>query len=382
MKTYNFNKGFNVFLDEISISQKDKQKLLEAKKILRAEIRKSFNENENSYITAEYNDILKKASIDKIKPRFMGQGSFVYGTINYPYNPPAQQMDLDYGIYIPLSYTDDLTNNFQQASKVIRSIIHNCIDDICNHKDWELEKKSKCLRVTISKDSHIDLPIYSIPDEEIDTIKETMLDGVNTIKASYIDTEDIFIEFDKINNILLATDGKWIKSDPRDYFDKIQEIKKSVYKNTFIDMSRYLKAWRDFQYPSDDSKLFSIAIMSGIYQVIKSEYYVKNENKAMELSYLVDGIKNLLANKGIQDLTNENKIIMERSDELSSLIDKLSMFSNSLEKAVFDGNVGHLVEQFGNRFPKDSSYIIPVMLSSTINTNASPIKPARDYFDK
>lgn len=86
MKTYNFNKGFNVFLDEISISQKDKQKLLEAKKILRAEIRKSFNENENSYITAEYNDILKKASIDKIKPRFMGQGSFVYGTINYPKN--------------------------------------------------------------------------------------------------------------------------------------------------------------------------------------------------------------------------------------------------------------------------------------------------------
>ena len=375
MRIYDLNRNFNHFLKTISISQENRKDLLSVRKILRSELRKAFNENRDMYITEAYDAILTKASTQSIKPKFMSQGSFVYGTINYSCNPPSQQMDLDDGIYIPLSYTDKLADSFQQASQVIRTIIYNYIQDACNAHQWVLHKKSKCLRVVINKDSHIDLPIYSIPDKELSTIQE----NASLALLSKQGMNDVLPKYHKADDILLATDNGWIESDPRDYLDKIEKIKQGDYRITFIEMSRYLKAWRDCRYPQDDSNLSSLAIMSGVYELISNPSFTQGENKALQLAYFVDGIKNLLFEQnGITDLT-KNKIILKSSDCNLSLKNQLNNFYDVLNNAVQDGNSNHLSAQFGNRFPNENSHIYASILASKTAVNAAPVKLARDH---
>ncbi|VVM23562.1 hypothetical protein BSPWISOXPB_310 [uncultured Gammaproteobacteria bacterium] len=106
----------------------------------------------------------------------MTQGSFAYNTINTPENPPVQQMDLDDGIYFPLKYIEKASNgNFSQAAQTIRNIVYRCVNDLCRDMNWNLEKKSKCLRVTLDTSSHIDLPIYSAPEKEMKRLQKQVL---------------------------------------------------------------------------------------------------------------------------------------------------------------------------------------------------------------
>ena len=290
MQQYNFKKNFVDFRKNLSLTEQDRQTLISAKKIIHSSIKIVFNEMQERYFDNDSKMILSNflKNINKIEPKFMSQGSFVYKTINKPLYPPQQQMDLDYGVYCPLSYIENKANgNFDQASNIIRNIIHNCIKDLCKIKNWELKKHSKCLRVMIKEDSHIDLPIYSIPDKEMETISESAanrLDGLDGL--------DGFLSYNQFHEILLATDNGWVESDPRVIHQWVKDTK-NKFGDIFIDYSRYLKAWRDYNYPQDNSKFSSIMIMAGVAQVLSECSYSKNENIALDLLNVVNSIKML-----------------------------------------------------------------------------------------
>ena len=170
MTQYNFNKNFKNFRDEISLTKEDRQNLTDARKTIRGTIRQVFNEMPTKYFTDNIQTVLaefSKNTNDKIKPKFMTQGSYAYNTINQPAKPLIQQMDLDDGVYLPLSYVEDKANgNFNQAAGIVRNVIYNCVSDLCYEENWGVKKHSKCLRIIINDTSHIDLPIYSIPDNQ------------------------------------------------------------------------------------------------------------------------------------------------------------------------------------------------------------------------
>lgn len=375
MKQYNLNKNFSDFRDNISLTAQEKQNLTNARKIIRATIRKTFNEMPTRYFTDEHRIFLadfSKNTDKKVKPRFMTQGSFVYNTINKPANPPIQQMDLDDGVYLPLSYVGNGANgNFEQAAKIIKNIIGDCIKDLCDDKNWTLEgKHSKCLRIIINNTSHIDLPIYSIPDNEITTVTDSLT-------FSRMDSLNKFLSYDKTKNVLLATDNGWIKSDPRVIHEWVKNTK-DQFGSDFIYYSRYFKAWRDYQW--DKSKFSSIMIMAGIAQALSESSYYKNENVALNLSTIATSLKLYLSNGGIKD-PDDSKKLDERLPDRDEIINKLDTLAIDLSEATKINNAQLLVNFFGDRFPNDTGNAsnINCVAPAITTPSTAPIKQSRNF---
>lgn len=380
MKQYEFNTNFCGFRKKLNLTEDDKSELLLARKEIRASIRKAFNENQSKYFTYEAIQLLSEFTQNtdkKIKPLFMTQGSFVYKTINLPLHPPTQQMDLDDGVYIPLSYIEKGSNgNFQATANLVRSVIHKCVKDLCKEKDWILKKHPNCLRITINNKAHIDLPIYSIPDNEAHTIKESAALSL-TRSTHQDDLASRFLSFDKATNILLATDDGWLKSDPREIQEWVKNMK-DKFGNEFTFYSRYIKAWREHQYPKDDSKFSSIMIMASIAQAFSEYGYSKNENIALGLSATVNLIKTYLNSDGIKHPCEDSRLDEDLPNR-TNLIALLTTLSTNLSESVKINDASLLVTCFGSRFP-DSSGIGANVASASIvaPTYSTPLKPAKN----
>lgn len=378
MKEYNFNKNFNGFREELNLTDDKKSILLNARKTIRGTIRSAFNEQRSQYLSEDSLRVLSKFTKDSseiVKPLFMSQGSFVYNTINMPSNPPTQQMDLDDGVYLPLSYVEnELHDNFDHAARIVRNVIENCIKDLCSEKGWSLAKHSKCLRVTIANDSHIDLPIYSIPDDEAHTIKESLRQAIN---KGYMDSMGLTpLSLDKANNILLATDEGWIKSDPREIQEWVHNSRERLGRK-FIYYSRYLKAWRDEQWPQDDSKLSSILLMSGVEQGLSEASYSESDNVSIDLASVVTSIKLSLSVNGIKHPT-ENCRLDEGLPNRENIIRSLNSLIINLSESVKRNEPKSLVTEFGERFPEEKGTVKEVAASAAVVSGFSaPIKPAR-----
>lgn len=381
MKQYEFNKNFHDFRKKLNLTESDKAELLSARKSIRASIREAFNENQSKYFTQETIQLLSEfsKSIDKrIKPLFMSQGSFVYKTINFPANPPIQQMDLDDGVYLPLSYVENETRGtFQEAANIVRNVIHMCVQALCDEHKWTLKRHPNCLRITISNNAHIDLPVYSIPDNQAHTIKESAASTPST-SIQFDDLASRFLSFDIASNILLATDNGWLKSDPREIQEWVKNTK-DKYSNEFIYYSRYIKAWRDHQYPSGTSKFSSIMIMAAIAKVFSEYSYSKNTNIALDLSMVVNSLKLYIGGNGIPHPI-EDKRLDENLPDRDLLINLLNSLSISLSRAVKTNDAELLVKTFGSRFPAEIGVSTKIIGPSIIApTYSTPIRPAKEY---
>ncbi|WP_139699418.1 CBASS cGAMP synthase [bacterium endosymbiont of Bathymodiolus sp. 5 South] len=380
-KDYDFNESFNKFRKKISLSDEDKKNFLESRELIRKTIRKTFNEKTENYFSLDDLKILTHVFFEfersDIKPKFMTQGSFAYNTINTPENPPVQQMDLDDGIYFPLKYIEKASNgNFSQAAQTIRNIVYRCVNDLCRDMNWNLEKKSKCLRVTLDTSSHIDLPIYSAPEKEMKKITKTSLNSIMSTGSI-----DKFFAYEKLDDILLATDDGWLKSDPRVIQQWVEDNKQKRGRN-FIHYSKYIKNWRDCQWKKD-SGFSSIMVMAGISQAMSEYSYSENDNTALDLSSIVCMIKMYLDVNGDGILSPDNQ---ERMDsELSNrneIIKQLNKLSINLNESVSAGSSDFLTESFGSRFPsesvKPSKEAAPAIITNLNDFESDiPVMPAK-----
>lgn len=378
---YDFNESFNKFRKNISLSDEDKNNFLKSRKLIRATIRKTFNEKTKNYFRHDDLKVLNHAFSEfersGIKPKFMTQGSFVYNTINTPENPPAQQMDLDDGIYFPLQYIEKESNgNFSQAAQTIRNIVYRCINDLCIDMNWTLEKKPKCLRITLNKSSHIDLPVYSAPEKEMEKITETSSNSIMPI-----DSIDKFLAYKKLDDILLATDNGWLKSDPR-VIQKWVGDNKLEHGMNFIHYSKYIKNWRDCQW-EEGSELSSIMIMAGISQAMSGRNYSKNNNTALDLYSIVGMIKMYLAVDGIGISSPDNQSKMDsKLSNRNKIIERLNKLAINLNESVNTGNSDFLTKSFGSRFPskneKPSRLVAPAIITSLNDFESdTPVMPAQ-----
>lgn len=372
MKQCNFNKNFKYFRKNLNLTKQDELSLTSAKRIIRGRIKQVFNEMPTQYFTDDIQIILAEFSKNtdkKIKPKFMTQGSFAYSTINTPERPPIQQMDLDDGVYLPLSYTDNTSDNFQQSATIVKNVISNCVSDLCNDKNWKLETNhSKCLRIIINPTSHIDLPIYSIPDDQSNTIQQ------DSAEFSKMEGLERALSYNKAEDVLLATDNGWIKSDPRDIAEWVKDTKDRF--NDFIYYSRYFKAWKDHQW--DDSKFSSIMIMAGIAQAMSEYSYSKNENVALNLSSIATSLKLYLNNGGINHPVKAGRMDGDLSNK-DEIINRLSNLASNLNSAVDSDNVSLLINCFGNRFPNNNGNCTTSKVSPAIIASYAPVKHSRKF---
>jgi hypothetical protein len=289
-----------------------------------------------------------------VSPRFMSQGSAVYKTRNKPCLTPPQQMDHDFGCYLPLTIVKE-TGRPRTAAKTFFEIVDSQLEQLAKKEKWLRIDKSKktCSRVIVSNDIHIDVPLYSIPDDEFETIRESREDFAICSADSLRKSIDDWTALDP-NKVLLAHRVQgWKESDPRKlnvYFKTAFQFKGEQLRR----VSRYLKAWRDYKWSKDGPS--SIYLMILAEAILPAEISQRDD---LALLNILSGIYERLKEDSFEvaNPTDAREIISISQDDRDKLKQLSIQFRDDLEQAIHDSSISdidacNLVRRnLGNRFP-------------------------------
>lgn len=231
------------FLSEISPDEPSITTLLEAKGKIRKRLKEAFKATSQEHFGKE------------ITPRFFTQGSYSYKTLNYPAFPPTQQMDLDDGCYLPLSFVKG--EKPSKAAAAFFAFVDAVLEKLATEENWKFARKPTCARLIIGRDSHIDIPLYAIPDQEFVLLDKAMAEAIFT--ANDRRRADSWDELPSDAVLLAHREDDWKISDPRKirkWFEQALEL----YGEKLRRVCRYLKAWRDHN-NGDLDKVSSILLM-------------------------------------------------------------------------------------------------------------------------
>lgn len=306
---------------------------------------------------------------DVPQPRFFTQGSWAYKTLNSPAHLPPQQSDVDDGAYLPISFLKG-SKRPSAASAIFFAAAEEALSRLVESKrseKWKLvTDKPTCIRIEISTTAHIDIPLYSIPDDEYVTLEkaansygfESLMDAVNVRRADSWTTLPI-------GEVLLAhREEDWINSDPRpvkDWFVDEVESKGEQLRRVV----RYLKAFRDWQWEKGGPS--SILLMAAA-----APLFTKMDRRDdLALLEVLKGLPAALRN-GVVNPVSAEESLSDRlpSDELEQAAKKFEMFENYLNGAVNASNettaCNWMISMFGPRFPNRPNRIKQVTVAATI----------------
>lgn len=349
----NSNPDKDSFYGSLKLSDADRKSLVSAK----AEIRKAIRIGFEFLKTVQKRSDLKTLST----PRFAQQGSFVYGTLNNPAYPPEQQLDLDYGVYLPFS---DLADG--KAPKQITIAFFTIVEEILeNHiennrkNQWALKKKDTCVRIVINSRMHIDLPLYGCPDKEMSRVVEAANEKMASLKNRTAD--QLYADFERIDSkfIHLAHRKKgWMVSDPlvvRDWVEKVDHA--FGVGNHFKDVCRYLKAWRDevpeWRDGGGPSSVLCLALSAELYSTDKDGVHA-------QLAEVINGLSARLSYPVTipapgQPTDEEDLLERVSSTELYDFKSKFQTLAQQYNEALESEDTCTcnqiLVQVFGKRFP-------------------------------
>ena len=221
-----------------------------------------------------------------VSPRFRTQGSWSYRTCIQRAHP-HQEMDWDFGVYLPVSVFEDQTPRI--AANAYFLLVQSLLESLCQREGWRLNHdRQSCIRVQVGRGAHIDVPLYAAPEAEFESIRER---AVALAKASssahdaqYLRESVAFGElvepaWEDLQGIHLARrDGTWKKSDPeavaRWYNDRVLTL--APFGLQMRRVCRYLKAWRDLWWPGEGAPS-SVALMIVTAQHFESSNYRRDD---------------------------------------------------------------------------------------------------------
>jgi hypothetical protein len=206
---------------------------------------------------------IRQASVTKlgansmITPKFRTQGSWSYQTCLKPAFLPPQQMDWDFGVYLPTKTWED--HRPKVAAKAYFELAEELLRDLCEEEGWKLlegkQCKDTCIRIEVASWAHIDIPLYAAPERQFQQLTERALAkahayALNNAQDSVLAViEDDPFEWQDLDEIMMATRaGVWKPSDPgavSQWFKDQVETHGEQLRRT----CRYVKAWRDYQWP-------------------------------------------------------------------------------------------------------------------------------------
>lgn len=352
------------FRYKIRPTSSDFEALNEAKKLVR------------SYLKTQIKEYLEKQDIHFV-PKFRVQGSWAYGTCNAPARL-GQEMDVDYGVYLPVRAFDGFDVDTQSAqAKAYFEAVESMLGELCEKNKWKLDtSKSSCIRLKIQDNAHMDIPLYAVPDSMFDAFKEknelklaieslafdTTAESIN--KSWFIEDYELVIEFAEeslqeknIQTIHMARrDGVWQSSDCeiiRQWFaDKLAEQPDNG--KQLRDICRYLKAWRDWIFDKNGAPS-SILLM-----IIACKYYkYKQGRDDLALLNILENLSESLNDnvyENIKEHEDEDFNRMSHNERSSARIhadDLYKNFANSLNNPNKDLIFSSLTKQWGERISRD-----------------------------
>lgn len=369
--------GANGFKSELQVNPQTDQDLRHARRVLRTALREGMHQ----WQTVVSREVMfptlpaPVATRRNMSPKFRTQGSYVYGTVNEPAHL-SQQVDLDDGMFLPVSFVSaDGRSQPSVAAKGYFQAVELILRPVCEKNGWRLKTKDTCVRVVISARAHIDIPLYSIPDDEFVQLRESVsLASAMTMDAQVDEMElsrDIYrgLSHDKI--MLANRDGTWTTSDPRkleDWWDDAVE----TYTDQLTIICRYLKAWRDFVW--EEGGLPSIALMACAVKIL--------EKLDVEISSKRDDVAFLLIAEKMPQVLNEtipNPAVKDakaldhgwKPEQRAQYIEKARQLHHHLKTAIC-GNTSKVacINSFrialGPRVPEDMMLVNPTAAEAEV----------------
>lgn len=350
----------------LSLSDKQEQTLRAARDDIRGAISAKFGSFAKSLGDQALFEERAPLLVRNIQtPKFRMQGSFSYHTCNQPAHVPPQEIDLDDGLFLPVSYFQ----KGQDRSPVVNSaayfsIIERILAPLCGQKGWELvTDKAPCVRVKIDATMHTDLALYSVPDADFQRIlKDAQNRGTDFSTALMM--EDTAYRMLSQDEIMLAHRKEgWKKSDPRKLEDWFVDAVKE-YGEQVRTVSRFLKGWKDFQW--QEGRLASIALMAAVVSVFeKVSAGIPSDRDDIALLRVAEGLPNFLSGE------IPNPVVLgERLDEgwspaeRKEFVAKARVLAERLADALVHSSdralaVKVLQDQFGGRIPDDLTLYVP-----------------------
>lgn len=309
-----------------------------------------------------------------VRPRFFTQGSFAYKTLNNPAHPPGQQMDLDDGCYLPLSFLRGTRPS--AATEEFFEFVDAALDDLAECEGWGRESKPTCCRVVIAHDSHIDIPLYAIPDDQF-RLLEDRRSRAAIDSARFAQKKDSWDDLPSDEVLLAHRVEGWKESDPRKIHKWFTDAVENLYGERLRRDSRYLKAWRDHE-RLDRMKVSSIFLMACAWQAYGEiggrKLPAREDERLMRVVELVPGyVRSIVPNPACleEDL---NRIPEESREEVAAAFADLA----ALLRTVVDGcedaceAVRFLRRAFGERVP-DRPDLVSVSPTATTGLAAPAV---------
>ncbi|WVM94129.1 CBASS cGAMP synthase [Halopseudomonas pachastrellae] len=377
--------GRVAFLDNLTLGPDDRKLMLSARTEIRARLKARLPRR-----------IQKKAEdagqghIEVPEPRFFTQGSWSYKTLNTPCRPP-QQADLDDGAYLPFSYIESQPP--AQMSALLFEAVEEVLSELADDKGWEIDTNNdNCTRLIIGGAKHIDVPVYSIPDHEFETLVKASMEMYRIAVANEaFDSADYAERADEqewhmmpTEGVLMATKNRgWQDSDPRPIRDWVVE-QVELKGEQLRRVMRYLKAWRDFQkWDKDDPK--SILLMVAADTAFESSIDRRDD---LALLKVLRGLPDILRGKVISPSSRdkppgEQEDLARRLDNKGirrDVIARIEHFADQLEYAINTCGIPTeaceiLIEHLGDRLPNDPERVTQSTVQSQPAQKTNVVPP-------
>lgn len=323
-----------------------------------------------------------------VDPRFRTQGSWTYGTCVYPAHMPPQEIDWDFGVYLPATVW--LENGPPPAmARLYFDLVEGALQSLCDKKGWKLDRsKPTCSRVRIATWGHIDVPLYAAPEDEFSRIAEkTLSEGqlrARNREFFALDENEALGElreakWDFLDRLHMATrDGKWKRTDPESVANWFED-RVTQHGEQLRRVCRYLKAWRDYQWPNSGGPT-SVAIMIAVAQSFESAWHrddVALQNAAGALGKALAGdIREYGIDKKEEDFNrldaDGRKAAAQKATEFSRQI----QLARSLSPTMKTDAVQKVQFHLGSRISSDTSFVEVEGEADTVRlTTAAAVAP-------
>jgi cyclic GMP-AMP synthase len=319
-----------------------------------------------------FEDAFAKVDPPALSPKFRMQGSLSYGTCNDPAHQPPQEIDLDDGLFLPISF---LAGHGTERPVVISAglflAVERILEPLCKRRGWRLNKsKASCVRIELQGHAHVDLALYAIPDQEFARLVEKAARSVSKVLSDQVLhdlqesrdlTEEIYRGLSSDQIMLAHRVEGWKPSDPRKLEDWFQEAVK-LYGEQLRRVSRYVKGWRDYQW--ETCRLASIALMSAVvtaYQEAAERVADNRDDLAMLMvaERLPEILSGFIANPVLdRQRLDENWTREQRAEFVAAAHDLVGRLQDALV-GTNDPKVAiaNLVAAFGPRIPNDTDLV-------------------------
>lgn len=363
----------NDFLATISLTDAEQAGLRQARDLIRDALRAGFRDWAR---VIRKQDLFEQRFVGGnvqwpvvLRPKFRMQGSFAYHTINSPAQTPPQEIDVDDGVYLPTSFISAGGGRSPIiASRGYFTAVEAILAPVCEENGWDLGRdKATCVRVVLSKNAHVDLPLYAIPDEQFATMVEKAM-AMEAFSSAYaaVETaelnEAVYRELREDELMLAHREEGWKESDPRKietwFTDAIADHGPQLRR-----VCRYIKSWRDHTWAK--SPLSSIAIMRCVVDAYDgADGDMPQTRDDFALLAVAERLPDLLS-ASIGNPVIADQVLDEGWDDAQreEIVSAAKSLAATLWRALVGptdaaGALSLLASAFGNRIPSDTSLIM------------------------